>query len=157
MKVPNLVRKSWSWQTTVKSYSPGWIVVCRMSAASLRETPKGIVNGLVVEKVLLSVVVATVPGGKVRFVEPTGPVTSRSAALDCGLQPAEVVAVMICVSRPVAGVKVRVPRLPAAGVALAAPLRSNAPPAVTVTTKTPGTSRVKNPLRTVFTAGTLRL
>ena len=157
MKVPNLVRKSWSWQTTVKSYSPAWIVVCRISAASLRETPKEIVNELVVEKVLFSVVVTTVPGGKVGVATPTGPVTSRSAALDSGLHPAEVLAVMICVSRPVVGVKVRVPRLPGAGVALAAPLRSTDPPAVTVTTKTHGTSRVKNPLRTVFTAATLPL
>ena len=123
VKVPNFVRKSWSWQTTVKSYSPGTIVVCRISAASLRETPSGTVNGALVEKVLFWVVVMTVPGGKTGVAAPTGPVTSRSAALDCESQPAEVLAVMICVSDPVVGVKVRVPRVPGAGAALAAPRR----------------------------------
>ncbi len=158
MNVPNFVRKSWSWQNTVKSYSPGWIVVCKISAASLRETPSEMMNGLVVEKVLFSVVVMTVPSGKVGFVAPTGPVTSMSALLDSGLQPAEVVAVMICVSRPVVGVKVSVPRVPGAGAASAPPLRSNVPPVVTATTRLPETSRVKNLLHTiVFISGTLRL
>ncbi|MGH3780786.1 MAG: hypothetical protein ACRDRO_09225 [Pseudonocardiaceae bacterium] len=77
MKVPNSVKKSLSWQTTVKSYSPGWIVVCRISAASLRETPSGMVNELVVENVLLSVESITVRGGKVGVAAPTGPVTSK--------------------------------------------------------------------------------
>jgi hypothetical protein len=156
VKVPKFVRRAWSWQITVKSYSPGTIVVCRISAASLREIVVGMMNGSVSEKVLFSVEVITVPGGKTGVVAPTGPVTSMSAESPWS-QPREVVAVMICVSRPVGGVKVRVPRVPGAGAALAAPSRSAAPPAVTVITRTPDTSRVRSLLCTNFTVGTLRL
>lgn len=111
----------------MKSYSPGWIVVCSTSAASFRETPMAILNGPVLEKSVLSVEVMTVPAGKVRVWAPIGPVTSILAALDCASQPAEVWAVMIWVSRPDAGSKVRVPRVPGAGVASAAPFRSSDP------------------------------
>ena len=95
----------------------------------------------VLENEVVSVEVMTVPGGKTGVAEPTGPVTSRSAALATASQPAEVLAVMIVVSEPVGGSKVRVP---GAGVALAAPLRSNDPPAATATTMGAATNRVKN-------------
>jgi hypothetical protein len=101
-------------------------------------------NGPVVENVLLSVESITVPGGKTGLAEPTGPVTSISALLDSGLQPADVRAEMICVSEPVGGVKIRVPSAPDAGAASAAPFRSNAPPAATATTRGTTTNRVKN-------------
>lgn len=79
------------------------------------------------EKVLLSVEVITVPAGKVGVAAPIGPVTSILAALDCASQPAEVWAVMMRVSIPDGGSKVRVPRVPGAGVASAAPFRSSDP------------------------------
>jgi hypothetical protein len=155
VKVPKAVPKSISLQVTVKSYSPEAIVLCRISAASLREIASGTVNDLVVEKVLFCVGLMLVPGGKTGVAAPTGPVTSMEAAFDVESQPPEVLAVMICVSTPVDGVKVRVPRVP--GAALAAPPRSAAPPAVTVITRTPDTSRVRSLLCTNFTVGTLRL
>jgi hypothetical protein len=144
VKVPKAVPKSMSRQVRVKSYSPGWIVVCRVSAACLRETSSGTVNGLVVEKLFCCVVVMLVPGGKVGVVAPIGPVTSMEAALDDGSQPAEVVALTMVMSRPVDGVMVRVPKVPGAGLALAAPPRSNDPPAATATTTGAATNRVRN-------------
>ncbi len=146
VKVPKASPKSRSRQVTVKSYSPGWIVLLRVSAACLRETPSGLSNGPVVEKVLFCVVVMVVPGGKVGVVAPTGPVTSIEEELPLfgAVQPPEVRAVMICVSLPLVGAKVRVPRVPAGGAALATPPRSSEPPPATATTRGAATNRLKN-------------
>jgi hypothetical protein len=109
----------------------------------LRETSSGTVNGSVREKVLLSVEVIKVPGGKVGFAAPTGPVTCIEAESPPS-QPREVVALTIVVSRPVDGVIVRVPRVPAAGAALATPPRSSDAPPATATARGAATNRVKN-------------
>ncbi len=54
----------------------------------MRDTPVAISNGPVLEKVLLSVEVMTVPGEKVSLAVPIGPVTSILTALDGELHPA---------------------------------------------------------------------
>ena len=102
------------------------------------------------EKELLSVEVMTVPAGKVRVAAPTGPVTSRSAlsgsvvgSLVCG-QPLEVVTVKIWVSMPLVGLKVRVPRVPAGGTALATAIVSIIGALLAARTTAPATSQWRN-------------
>jgi hypothetical protein len=120
--------------------------------------------GAVVEKPMFEVPTTMVPSGLPwagSAAKAPGPVTTAlkpSTASSGGfpgashfplVRPSTGVA-----SEPVDGVTVKVPDGTAA---LATPPRNAAPPAVTVATRTPDTSRVKNLLRTNFTARTLRL
>jgi hypothetical protein len=89
------------------------------------------------------------PGGKVGFAAPTGPVINRFAEFAVVGQPPDVRADAGLISEPGEGVMVRAPRL-GAGAASATPPTSNPVPAVTAATKVPDKNRVKNfVLRTI--------
>jgi hypothetical protein len=143
-----------SVQFVTKWYSPAWIVLPRIRAASTRVLPNGRVIfclGLVVRIPVLAVVPVTGNGllsGKVAVASGdvpsgwTGPTMVWLTACDPTGQGPEVTDCMGVVSVPDAGVIVRVPSEPVGTLAPATPFASNTDPAVTAATTAPDTSRV---------------
>ena len=153
MKVPSGVfispRLSVQFKTTW--YSPGWITLLRELASLKRVLENCSVNAFLVENAaLLKVMSVTGNGllsGKVALsgafpFASTGPTMVWKTPFVPVGHGLSVLPLMGDVSVPVAGRTVSVPVVPGGTVALAAPLASNADPAVTAATATPDMSRI---------------
>jgi hypothetical protein len=119
------------------SYSPVINGILCWSAAAFMVRLNGALNGP--SKEIPTSVVDT--SG---MLKPLGPVTMTLKLSAVVGHPAEVVTLMTEVSKPVSGSRVKVPREPGGGSALATPLISSPPPAAMVTVRPAATSRRGN-------------